>query len=183
MGKLFITGLIAGLFFSPGGFAKDDHEHHREHGSHTHGLMQLNIAVEASKLLIELESPAINIVGFEHQPENESDRAALNAALAELRQPGQLFVANPEAGCKNTDHEIEHDMEEGQHKHDKQEHRDFEVEYEFTCANTASLRQIDIRLFKVFPKTHNVDVQFISDSGQHAVRLNESHTVFRLPGK
>lgn len=41
---------------------------HREHGAHEHGVAQLNLVLEGEKLLIELASPGVNIVGFEHAP-------------------------------------------------------------------------------------------------------------------
>ena len=46
-----------------------DHDHdHAEHaslGAHEHGVAQLNVALDGNTLEIELESPAMNLVGFE----------------------------------------------------------------------------------------------------------------------
>ena len=59
--------------------AHDEHEHHDEHASlaaHEHGAAQLNVALEGQRLELALESPAMNLVGFEHAAVSSSDNAA-----------------------------------------------------------------------------------------------------------
>ena len=73
---------------------------HRSHGAHAHGLARLDLAVEGGVVLIGLESPAANIVGFEHAPANAGERAALDAALATLKDGGRLFRLPADAGCR-----------------------------------------------------------------------------------
>ena len=60
--------------------AHDEHEHHDEHASlaaHEHGAAQLNVALEGQRLELALESPAMNLVGFEHAAVSTSDKAAV----------------------------------------------------------------------------------------------------------
>ena len=52
----------------------------RQHDSHAHGIGELNIVLEGNELAIELISPAANIVGFEHAPSNDEQKAALAQA-------------------------------------------------------------------------------------------------------
>jgi Protein of unknown function (DUF2796) len=61
-----VTLCILALF--PAGIALADEAEHREHGPHVHGVAQLNVALDGNVLWIELNSPAMNIVGFEHAP-------------------------------------------------------------------------------------------------------------------
>jgi len=123
---------------------KHDHDHdheHRQHDAHVHGIAALNLALEGDEVHIELDSPAANIVGFEHAPASEADHAALDKAVATLKSGDQLFLFNKEAGCrmekamiasalleeerhghgeKHADH---HDhAEKDEHGHDKHEH-------------------------------------------------------------
>ncbi|MCP5143001.1 MAG: DUF2796 domain-containing protein [Chromatiales bacterium] len=78
-----------------------EHEHeHRQHGTHVHGVAALNIALEGDEVHVELDSPAANIVGFEHAPSSEADHAALDQAVARLKDGDALFRFNAEAGCK-----------------------------------------------------------------------------------
>lgn len=82
---------------------KHDHDHdqeHRKHGAHVHGIAALNLALEGQEVHIELDSPAANIVGFEHAPSSADDHAALDKAVATLKDGDRLFRFNEEAGCR-----------------------------------------------------------------------------------
>ena len=46
--------------------AADEHDHeHGSLGAHEHGVGRLNAALDGKTLELELESPAMNLVGFE----------------------------------------------------------------------------------------------------------------------
>ena len=75
-------------------------DEHRHHGAHEHGVGILNIAQEGPGLQIELDSPAVNIVGFEHAPNSEEEHEALDSELARLRDGAALFMLPVEAGCR-----------------------------------------------------------------------------------
>ncbi|MEO1468976.1 MAG: DUF2796 domain-containing protein [Pseudomonadota bacterium] len=94
----------------------------RELGAHEHGVGSLNMAMEGTAVLIELEAPGADIVGFEHPAESAEDRAAVEAAKAALSDPLSLFVPSAAAGCTVTATEValigdDHDDEE--HGHDE----------------------------------------------------------------
>lgn len=60
--------------------AHDDHDHDHAHGSlgkHEHGVAQLNVALDGKTLELELDSPAMNLVGFEHAASTDADKAAV----------------------------------------------------------------------------------------------------------
>ena len=203
MKNLLFAGLVSGLTICSGVYAAD--EHHREHGSHTHGLAQLNIALEANTLVIELGSPAANIVGFEHQPRTDEEHKQVDAAMKRLHEPVSLFIINPEAGCKpgqvhidsefkaddhhhedkHDDHKSHADHHEGKHddhdKHAAEVHSDIEAQYEWHCASAGNLTRIDVRLFQRFPHTESITVQYIGDGGQKAANLTRNNPVFSLP--
>ena len=44
-----------------------------EHESHVHGLVDMTVVIEQDKVNISLDSPAMNMVGFEHKAESEHD--------------------------------------------------------------------------------------------------------------
>ena len=47
--------------------AADEHDHaHGSLGAHEHGVGRLNAGLDGQTLELELESPAMNLVGFEH---------------------------------------------------------------------------------------------------------------------
>ena len=45
-------------------------EEFEQHHAHEHGKVTLNVAIDESTLVVELDAPAINVVGFEHAPRN-----------------------------------------------------------------------------------------------------------------
>ncbi len=66
----------------------------RDLDSHDHGHAFLNIAIDGSTAIVELESPWNNLVGFEHAPRTEEQHAMVDAAMAMLNQPDGLFTFN-----------------------------------------------------------------------------------------
>lgn len=87
---------LAGALASFGALAEDEH---RELDAHEHGHGALNIAVEGSRMVMELEVPGADIVGFEHVAESAEDKAKIEAARAVLAKPLDLFVLPAAAGC------------------------------------------------------------------------------------
>jgi hypothetical protein len=168
--------------------------------AHEHGAASLNIAIDASEVLMELGSPAVNIIGFEHPPGTDEQHQLLDQAAALLREPEQLFLLSPEAGCLATAADLEssllaeHDEhaeesehhkahekyadtaheDEHDHKDEHETHSEFHALYTFSCAEPAELHAIELVLFQHFPGLEDVDVQFIGPSGQLGVELTPS---------
>jgi hypothetical protein len=160
----------------------EDHEHEhaqRHEGKHVHGVAELNIAQQGTQLYLELHSPAMNIVGYEHAPASDLDQEALDKAVATLKQGARLFVFNEQAACRAVEVELnsaligsaeptaEHEAHEAHHGH-----ADFDADYLFHCDAPEHLESIDVRLFKAFPGTHALHVQYIVGNRQGAAELN-----------
>ena len=97
----------------------------RQLDAHQHGHGALNIAVEGAIVAMELEVPGADIVGFEHKAESDEDRAAIDAAIAQLAQPLDIFVIPAAAGCTVTAAAVELIGDEDQHEdHDHGAHKD-----------------------------------------------------------
>lgn len=67
-------------------------------GAHQHGAAQLQLAIEGNRVDLLLQSPAYNLLGFEHSPENEAQRAQV-ASLIEWMESTPL-VQTGNAGCQ-----------------------------------------------------------------------------------
>ena len=52
----------------------DEHESH-SHGAHEHGHGHLNLVVDGDQLMIELQAPAADLVGFEHAAKSDEEKA------------------------------------------------------------------------------------------------------------
>ncbi|WP_223415637.1 MULTISPECIES: DUF2796 domain-containing protein [unclassified Pseudomonas] len=166
--------------------AADEHDHDHEHGSlgtHEHGVGRLNAALDGQTLELELESPAMNLVGFEHAAATDADKAKVAAARAQLEKPLALFSLPKAAGCVVATQELEsplfgdkpdadddHDDDaKDEHHHD---HSEIHAHYQFTCATPGALKTLDLaNLFNTFPATQKIQVQLISPSGQQGVEV------------
>jgi hypothetical protein len=181
-------------------------EEHRQHGAHEHGVGILNIAQEGVELHIELDTPAVNIVGFEHVPNNEEEHEALENALERLRDGAALFVFPEEADCRllsadaktpladheggeahpvdthdDEQHEAHHEEDEHHDGHDHEAaHADIDAAWYFTCEHSDRLDRIGVRLFDVFPRTQRLQVQYITEKQQGAASLNAAQPELRF---
>lgn len=158
-----------------------DHEHEHSHdslGAHEHGVASLNAALDGNLLELQLESPAMNLVGFEHAAKSDADKAKVAAAKRELEQPVTLFALTS-GDCKATEVELESPLfgdadHDHDHDHDDHEgeHSDIHAHYRFECAKANELKQLDLaELFKRFPATEKIQVQLIGPNGQQGVEL------------
>jgi hypothetical protein len=152
----------------------DDQAHgHREHDPHVHGVAELNVVVDADSLLVELNTPAANLVGFEHPPQTDAQRNAVAEARRTLEDGAALFVPSASAECVQISHLVTLDLgsaDDHDHAHDDV-HADAHGEWAFTCAKPASLSQLDVKLFERFPGKEQLRVQLVTPSGQRGVEL------------
>ncbi|MBD8237381.1 DUF2796 domain-containing protein [Pseudomonas fluorescens] len=171
--------------------AADEHDHDHEHGSlgaHEHGVGRLNAVLDGQALELELDSPAMNLVGFEHVATTAADKAKVAAARKQLENPAALFNLPKAAGCVVSSQELnsplfgdkpeadhdddddhDHDAKDGAHEH-HHDHSEIHAHYQFTCATPTALSNLDLtQVFKTFPATQKIQVQLISPSGQQGV--------------
>ncbi|ROR98681.1 uncharacterized protein DUF2796 [Sinobacterium caligoides] len=115
--------------------ASDEHAHGTSLGPHVHGVSELAIAIEGKALEIEMHSPAMNLVGFEHKASTQDDIAAIKRATSVLDNSQAIFgfnggqchlsshsidISGAMSGNDEHDHKADHDHE-SEHAH-KDEH-------------------------------------------------------------
>lgn len=88
---------------------------------HVHGEAELFIAQQDGKLLIELASPADNLIGFEHAPKSAKQKHLLHETLEKLTS--HLSIVDASAGsCQQTEHTTTNPFDEHKAHHDHDEH-------------------------------------------------------------
>ena len=172
-----------------------DHEEHRRHGAYVHGVATLNLAQEGREIRLELHGPAANFIGFEHAPASKADHAALDRAVAVLKDGEKLFRFDAAAGCRmehvEIDSELLEDEEHGhghedEHAHEKHEehqgeaHSDMEAEYHFECADPGRLTRLTVELFEAFGGMEQLQAQYVLGAKQGAAELTAAHHVVRF---
>ncbi len=183
----------------------EEHHYHHQQGAHVHGMAKLNLALEGKETHIELDSPAANIVGFEHAPSSQAEHAALDKAVGTLQHGDHLFQFNGAAGCRmekamirstllgeaHDEHSHDHDPHHEAHRHDhqtheheehreKETHSDIKVVYHFECRQPSKLDQLTVELFETFPAMEQLEVQYVIGGKQGAVELTARNPVVKF---
>lgn len=97
-------------------------EETRHLDSHEHGVSALNIAIDGTTVAMELHAPGADIVGFEYAASSDADHAAVEAAVALLGAPLDLFVMPSAAACTVMTVEAELEGEEDHEAHGEDRH-------------------------------------------------------------
>ncbi|MFA0603221.1 DUF2796 domain-containing protein [Vibrio amylolyticus] len=98
---------------------------YRQHDAHVHGHVEFNIAQDGDELLIEVTAPGADVVGFEHQPQNDQQKETLANAIKTLEDANNIFTLNASANCHVEFKSVTHTLDEGaheEHDHDKHDH-------------------------------------------------------------
>ncbi|WML92405.1 DUF2796 domain-containing protein [Thiothrix lacustris] len=172
--------LLLALSSSP--LHADEHAIHEEHGVHEHGAATLSLAVGEAGVDIMLESPAANIVGFEHAATTDEDKQTLADAQKKLEAGADLFAFNTEAGCTLNSTEVVSALlgNTNTEKHD--DHSDMDVAWAFTCTAPAALTEVTTKLFAAFPDGfEHLKVEWVTDKSASAVALEKDDTIKLTP--
>ena len=198
---LTLTLMISSSALATSVFASENE--HREHGAHQHGQAQLNVILENNDLMVMLETPAMNVFGFEHEPKNAEQKKVVKLAVKDLENISPYIKTDKSAECKivkidvdqpfkDHDHDEkydeghakehdDHDEHEEHEKHEESSHSDIDVEIAYKCENGAKLTQLDLSgFFKRFPGFEDIDAQTIANGQQNAAELTKDQTILML---
>jgi hypothetical protein len=190
-----IAGLAVGL--AAGSVAAEESK--RELGAHEHGHGTFNVAIDGKTVAIELIAPGADIVGFEHAPKTDEQKAKLAAAKAALEKIETVLELPGAAGCKVTKADVEapHADEKaakGGHGHghdhskkageddDGEAHSEFHATYELTCSAPDALGQLKFAYFDSFKGAEELDVTVVTPKGQKAYEATREKPELRLDG-
>ena len=93
-------------------------------GKHVHGEADLFIAIDQQKVLIELESPAANITGFEHAPSTKKQQQVIRDAIATLGSYSNIIRLENDIACTVNAIDINNPFKESTSHKDEHEHHD-----------------------------------------------------------
>lgn len=167
------------------------------HGAHEHGHAVLKLAQEGTEVVVHFESPLDSIVGFEHEPENDEQRAALLEAMR-LVQVSENIVRLPDTCTSSAepevdvpylaeDHGDDHDAVEehsdtehddhgsgedgGDHDADEdaEVHADLEATFSYRCES--GLEWLEATAFATFGGLEEVELQAVGPNAAVAETL------------
>ena len=174
-------------------------EEHRQLGAHVHGHGRLNIAMDGKKLLMGLEAPGADIVGFEHEAGTPEQREAIAEAKAKLANALALFQPEAKARCEleQVKVSLEDGHEEGSGHEAKDaakaaapagqaqaagRHAEFHAEYELICQTPQKLTSMTFEYFNVFAGAQELDVTVVTPKGQSSFEVKREKPSLDLTG-
>jgi len=160
------------------------------HSAHVHGVAELTVALEGRKLEIVFTSPAVSVVGFEHQAESQDEMEAVTEAKTKLSQASELFTftgtqcdlqdsavdvsavlsGSAAERTAHSDHEA-HTTEADSHDNAVM-HSDISASYDYECAESGKLESIRVGSDGLPFGIEKINVMWVSDRGQGATELN-----------
>jgi len=149
--------------------------------AHVHGVVDLKFAIDDSLLEIELVSPALNLVGFEHRASNQKEKDAVLKTEELLRQYRSIFLFSVKS-CLLSSVSIDMggliELEEGmlsEHTQ-KPDHSEIVARYRYKCGPESL--PITVSLFDQFPKVVKIRAQWVNQIAQGSIVLtSERRTV------
>ena len=173
--------------------------------AHIHGQAALTLAQENELLDIHFESPAENLVGFEHKAVSPSEVQAAEQTDATLKSPTDLFsfigtdcileeasvdmasIVDRGKGHGDSHHDSHANGHQNSHKddhHDSHEnhnsHSEMSVSYRFRCQQPKRLKAVSLKLFSQFPGIEKINVMWVTDTQQGSTLLNPDNTIISL---
>lgn len=164
-----------------------------QRGAHLHGKVVVNVALEGPLLSVELDSPAINVVGFEHAPRTDAEKREVAAVDRWLASGVGVIGISSAAGCvrqqvdytppkfDGDDHDHDHD-----HEHDRgagaegETHADYRARFTYTCANPAALSWADLWLVRRLKNVAEIEVNLVTPQVQTQRTLGADATRLEL---
>ena len=188
--KIIITLFV---FFSTAVYANDhdhDHDHdnseHKQHEAHVHGKAEMNILIDEKTFIFELNSPALNFLGFEHVPETNEEKETLkqvNKMLLDYKN----VISIPGINCKESQIEISapygNDKEEHGHHHGEDhddDHSEYYLFYSIACEDINNIEQIKIKLFDNFRGFESVNVKWTYFTDAGSLEATEKQKIVKL---
>jgi hypothetical protein len=177
------VALLLPLITAPAAAEASARNASRQLGKHEHGTGTLNVAQDGNALVIELDGPADNLLGFERPPRDAAERATLDRVTRLLRGGTALFHLPPQAECRLVAVDVE--LPAWASGGDSQsapagEHADLGGSYEFSCGNPRALDQVEVRAFALFPGLRSLAASVVGQADQSAVKLTPAQPVLRL---
>ena len=166
-----------------------DQTPHRQLGPHVHGQGTLDIAIEGKKIEMELVVPGMDIVGFEHVPSTDEQKAKVEKAKAQLADALSIFKLPAAAGCKTGAANVENRKETHQpgekdddDKPGEPEHSEFHATWTITCEAPESVTGMETAYFVNFAGAQLLNVNVTTSKGQTQAQMTRDKPTLDLTG-
>jgi hypothetical protein len=156
--------------------------------AHEHGVARADVGVEAGRIMLNIEVPLDDLVGFERAPRTDAERAAVAAALAKLQEAAKIARVDVAAGCQAAKVELSAPVwgvgsaaaaasaAPAKGNRAGAAHSDIEARYEWRCSHSDKTAHLELDLFAAFPRLKRVELQAVTSKGQLKLTLRRPNT-------
>ena len=173
--RFFLSPYLATLaffIFSQNAFTE---ELYYEHHVHMHGVAQFTLVVDRSSVVVDLDSPAMNLLGFEHVPISEEESLKVRNVVQVLKNSDNLIQFSSDAECTQIHSSVSSgliaqspmssalplsDLEKG--------HIAFEVGYLLECKHPENIHSASFPVFIQFKGIDELNGQWVIGDQQGA---------------
>jgi len=156
---------------------------HSAQDAHVHGVSHLTIALESQTLLVEINSPLMDIVGFEGEPRTKVQKDSLELATNKLRRIGNVLIFKGGSCLRQNiavnlghDHSNEHSHSESDHN----THSEISAVYKFKCSKPEELQEIAVLLPNQFSRMEKIKAQWTTPDSQGQITLDKNKNIINL---
>jgi hypothetical protein len=153
------------------------------HGdAHVHGLIRMDLAIDAKTLTVQIEAPLDSLLGFEHRPRTSAQKQAAETMLKQMNNVNALIQPAKAAACKSTRVNVQSTVLQSPKPAGSKEaeHADLEASFEFLCEHPEKLTVIELGFFDEFKRVQKIEVQVAGAKGQSKQTLRRPNKVLRL---
>lgn len=170
--------LLPCALVATGAMAHDDHDHGGEfeqHGVHEHGKVTFNVALEGQELVVELDAPAANVIGFEHAPRTEAEKAKVRDRATWLQAGQELITFPVAAACRFREAKLEAPQWQ-----EAESHADYELRLTYRCDRPQRLEWLQLSLLGGLQEVHEARVNLLTPSRQGSETVKSAETRIKL---
>jgi hypothetical protein len=160
--------------------------HHHEVDAHVHGVATLNWVLEGAELHIALQSPMMDLLGFEHKPESDDEKRLLAEMIAKLKNTTKVIDLIGGECVLATANIVNPFQEQKAHGGGtstlsrEPSHSEMTAEYAFLCQAPAQFEAMNINLFNTFSGFKFINSQWIADGKQGGTQLNHHQQLIKV---
>lgn len=130
------------------------------HAAHTHGEARLTFAADQQQVELMLESPVVNLLGFEHAPATAAEQQAWQKSQA-LLASGQWLQLPAAAKCQLQSQQLDSPWTDT-----TQSHADLVLTLRYHCQVPGALTALQLDIFRHAADLQHVGVQWVQALSQ-----------------
>ena len=170
----YLMGALLAFVVSAAWAQSKPHAHHK---AHAHGQGELELAIEQGRLQGTLRVPMESLLGFEHAPKTDAQRAQVAALRKLLEDPSNVVAPPVAAACQVTKVVAQSSMFTGAVKGG---HSELDYVFGWDCVKPDQLTSLGLPVFASHKRLKQLEVSLVVDGRQSALRRSPKATSIPL---